>query len=79
MKSKAVTQTIKASIKISAKLHNCYYVVEYGEERILPEKCDAQKEREALWDLCYDEVFNQLEAQKEVNEKPKKKKRNKNR
>lgn len=58
--SKAVIKTITATSRVSAKVKDNYYTVEYTEERLLPEDADVEQERKILWDTVNTEVDNQI-------------------
>ena len=55
------TVSIKATSRVSLKLKDNFYTVEYSEERIIPDSddIDIQEERDALWDTVNDECDNQ--------------------
>lgn len=53
--------TIKASSRVSMKIKDNFYTVEYTEERSLEDGDDVQEEREKLWDSVNYEVDNQIE------------------
>jgi hypothetical protein len=55
------TTTIHASVKITPKINGVFYSFEYGEERSVPENCDLEKERQSIFDTCYQVVYNQIE------------------
>ena len=61
--SKAVPTTIKATSRISLKINDTFYTLEYCEERLIPEVegVDVDKERELLWDTVNAEVDKQAE------------------
>lgn len=50
--SKAITTQIKATSRVSAKIGDDFYTLEFSEERTIPdvEGVDLDKEREKLWD-----------------------------
>jgi len=50
--SKAITTQIKATSRVSAKIFDDFYTLEFSEERTIPdvEGVDLDKEREKLWD-----------------------------
>ncbi len=55
------TTSIHASSKVSVKLRDNFYTVEYGESRSLDENDDVVAERERLWCEVNHEVDNQVE------------------
>lgn len=60
---KAVTSTIRATSRMSLKVKDNFYTVEYTEERVIPdvEGVDIEQERVALWDAVNAEVDNQAQ------------------
>ena len=61
--SKAVTSKITATSRISLKINETFYTLEYTEERLIPamEGIDIATERELLWDTVNAEVDKQAE------------------
>ena len=55
------TTLIKASSRMSIKVGDSYYTVEYTEERSVMEGANLHVERAALWDTVNDECDNQIE------------------
>lgn len=71
--SEAVTTKIQATSRISLKVNDTFYTLEYSEERSIPEvydkngksRIDIEQERKLLWDTVNTEVDNQaLDIQK---------------
>ena len=60
-KSKATTTKIAATSRISKKIEETYYTLEFTEERIVPEDANLDAERKILWDTVNAEVDNQIE------------------
>lgn len=60
-KSKAIINSIKATSRISLKVGETFYTLEYCEERLIPEGADIEKERKILWDTVNAEVDKQAE------------------
>ena len=60
-KSKAVVNSIKATSRVSIKVNETFYTLEYTEERLIPADADIVKEREFLWDTVNTEVDRQVE------------------
>ena len=60
--SKAEVRTIKATSRISTKIKDDFYTMEYCEERVLPDNdlVDIEMERELLWDTVNKECDNQI-------------------
>lgn len=60
----AKTTTIKATSKISTKIHDNFYTFEYSEERSVPDSNSVNLtiERENLWNAVNDECYKQIEA-----------------
>ena len=59
---KGFTSVIRAESGLSAELNGRWYKFMFSEERILPEGCDIEAEKRALWDSVNAEVDAQLEA-----------------
>lgn len=61
--SKAITSKITATSRISLKVSETFYTLEYTEERLIPavEGIDIAAERELLWDTVNAEVDKQAE------------------
>lgn len=59
--SKATTTKIIATSRISKKIDETFYTLEYTEERIIPEDANLEEERKILWDVVNGEVDNQVE------------------
>lgn len=66
--SKAVINKISATSRISLKINETFYTLEYSEERLIPdvEGVNITAERALLWDAVNAEVDNQAEAVKEI-------------
>lgn len=64
--SKATVTTIKCNSRISLKIKDNFYTIEYGEERTIPEDANVEKERQLLWDDCNNEVDRQAEEIKNM-------------
>ena len=60
-KSKATISSIKATSRISLKIGETFYTLEYCEERLIPEGADIENERKLLWDTVNAEVDKQAE------------------
>ena len=58
---KGITKEISASSRVSIKIRDNYYTVEYSETRVIPEVdgVDLEKERQALWEIVNNECDNQ--------------------
>lgn len=56
----AKTTTIRATSRISTKVHDTFYTFEYCEERQIEEKDNLEEERAKLWETCNAEVDNQV-------------------
>ena len=61
--SKAVTSKIQATSRISLKVNETFYTLEYSEERLIPtvDGVCIEKEREMLWNTVNEEVDKQAE------------------
>lgn len=57
---KGVTTAIKFTSRASVKVGDSFYTIEACEERALPEDCNVEKEREALWNTVNVEVDDQI-------------------
>lgn len=59
----AVTSKITVSSRVSVKVKDTFYTVEYSEERTIPDGIEVNlaEERRALWDVCNAEVDSQVE------------------
>lgn len=60
--SKAITTQITATSRVSVKLYDNFYTLEYSEERTVPQTdgVDLEKERQLLWDKVNEEVDNAM-------------------
>lgn len=58
------TTTIRASVKISPKIRDTYYSLEYSEERSIDEteQENIVELRKQLFDDCYNEVAEQINS-----------------
>lgn len=61
--SKAITTSIKATSRVSIKIKDNFYTVEYSEERSIPSdtEIDMDYERNMLWDTVNSIVDYQCE------------------
>ena len=61
---KAIISKIQATSRMSLKVKDNFFTVEYSEERVIPdiEGIDIEKEKAALWDAVNAEVDNQAEV-----------------
>lgn len=61
---KAVISKIQATSRMSLKVKDNFFTVEYSEERVIPdlEGVDIEQEKAALWDAVNSEVDNQAEV-----------------
>lgn len=61
--SKAITTQIRATSRVSAKIGDDFYTLEFSEERTIPdvEGIDLDKEREILWEDVNYSVDTQLQ------------------
>ena len=61
---KARVTKIQATSRMSLKVKDNYFTVEYTEERTIPEVegVDLEQEKSALWDAVNAEVDNQAEV-----------------
>lgn len=56
----AKTTTIRATSRISTKIKDTFYTFEYCEERQIEDGDNVVEEREKLWEVCNEEVDNQV-------------------
>ena len=61
--SKAITTQIRATSRVSAKIGDDFYTLEFSEERTIPEVkgVDLERERELLWNDVNYSVDTQLQ------------------
>jgi hypothetical protein len=59
---KGLTSVIRAESGLSVEVNGRWYKFTFSEERILPEGCDVEAEKQALWDSVNAEVDAQFEA-----------------
>lgn len=61
--AKAITNKITATSRISLKVNETFYTLEFTEERLIPavEEVDIAEERRLLWDTVNAEVDKQAE------------------
>ena len=59
---KGFTSVIRAESGLTREINGTYFKFMFSEERILPEGCDVEAEKRALWDSVNAEVDAQLEA-----------------
>ena len=59
---KGLTNVIRAESGLSVEVNGRWYKFTFSEERILPEGCDVEAEKQALWDSVNAEVDAQFEA-----------------
>lgn len=60
----AFPKEISCVSRVSLKIKDNFYTLEYGETRSIPEGfnyANIDKEREALWNICNDEVDRQAQ------------------
>jgi len=64
-KAQAIPVSIKATSRVSVKVNDTFYTLEYTEERHIPDpegaSVDIEKERKILWDTVNGEVDKQVE------------------
>ena len=59
---KGITNVIRAESGVSREINGTWYKFMFSEERILPEGCDIEAEKQALWDSVNAEVDAQVDA-----------------
>ena len=60
----AKTTTIRATNRMSVKIKDNYFTVEWSEERSIPDDMSEEwiaKERARLWNTCIQECENQIQ------------------
>ena len=57
-----ITNVIRAESGVSREVNGTWYKFMFSEERILPEGCDIEAEKQALWESVNAEVDAQLDA-----------------
>ena len=60
--AKGITNVIRAESGVSREINGVWYKFMFSEERILPEGCDIEAEKRALWDSVNAEVDAQVDA-----------------
>lgn len=60
--TKGITSVIRAESGVSREINGTWYKFMFSEERILPEGCNIEAEKQALWDSVNAEVDAQLDA-----------------
>ena len=59
---KGITTVIRAESGVSREINGTWYKFLFSEERIVPEGCDIEAEKQALWDSVNAEVDAQVDA-----------------
>ena len=59
---KSITSVIRAESGVSREINGVWYKFMFSEERIVPEGCDIEAEKQALWDAVNAEVDAQVES-----------------
>ena len=57
-----VTSVIRAESGLTREINGTYYKFMFSEERILPQGCDIEAEKQALWEAVNAQVDAQLNA-----------------
>lgn len=65
----AKTTTIKATYRMSTKIKNDFFTVEYTEERAVEKDDNIEDERAKLWETVITEIENQVDDIIAVNTK----------
>lgn len=63
----AKTTSIRATYRMSTKVNNDFFTVEYTEERSVENNDDLDVEREKLWNTVISEIENQVDDIIKVN------------
>lgn len=59
---KGITSVIRAESGVSREINGVWYKFMFSEERIVPEGCDIEAEKQALWESVNAEVDAQVDA-----------------
>ena len=59
---KGITTVIRAESGLTREVNGTYYKFMFSEERIVPEGCDIEAEKQALWKSVNSQVDDQLNA-----------------
>ena len=57
-----ITKEIQISSSVSKEIRGQWFKVTYSETRTIPEGANLEDERKALWNICNDEVDNQIKS-----------------
>lgn len=60
--TKGITSVIRAESGVSLEINGKWFKFMFSEERILPEGCDIEAEKQSLWESVHAEVDSQVEA-----------------
>lgn len=60
IRSEGITKEIQISSSVSKEVRGQWFKVTYSETRIIPEGANLENERKALWEVCNNEVDNQI-------------------
>lgn len=60
--AKGITSVIRAESGVSCEINGRWFKFMFSEERILPEGCDLDAEKQALWDSVNAQVDAQVDA-----------------
>lgn len=60
IQSKGITKEIQISSSVSKEVRGQWFKVTYSETRIIPEGANLEDERKVLWEICNNEVDNQI-------------------
>lgn len=58
---RAKTTMIRATSRVSVKVKETFYTLEYCEERQVQDNANVEDERKALWQTVNDEVDSQIQ------------------
>lgn len=62
IQSNGITKEIQISSSVSKEVRGQWFKVTYSETRIIPEGANLEIERKALWEICNNEVDNQIKG-----------------
>lgn len=57
-----ITKEIQISSSVSKEIRGQWFKVTYSETRTIPEGANLEDERRVLWNICNDEVDNQIKS-----------------
>lgn len=58
---KGIPKSITVEVGLTMEVRKDWYKLTFSQTNELPEKCDVEQERKALWNICKNELNNQAE------------------